>query len=74
MPGGGFGGGFGGPGGSPGGGGMAVAPQQPQQPPMYPGTIDYAKAVTPGYSPVASAPMYGGGSPFTGPSNVFGGM
>ena len=42
--------------------------------PLYPETIDYAAATQAGVSPPAGGPLYGVGSPFAGPADVFGGM
>ena len=41
--------------------------------PLYPETIDYAAATQAGVSPPAGGPLYGVGSPFVGPADVFGG-
>ena len=60
------------------GGGGAMQPGGPVDPvtgePLFPATIDYSKAVQAGVSPPAGAPLYGVGSPFVGPADVFGGM
>jgi hypothetical protein len=54
------------------GGGGAINPVTGE--PLYPAKIDYSKAVQAGISPPAGAPLYGAGSPFMGPADVFGGM
>lgn len=42
--------------------------------PLFPQTLDPAAATQAGVSPPAGPPIFGPGSPFTGPANIFGGV